>query len=403
MSVGKSKEKQNEIKREDHTPSKSAISWPLTIFASSFMGIFFGLAFYKSHVFEPQIIRGQFLFQRFIMLKVFFGAMGTGALLLAFLSGRTKKFHNARELWRPTASTRGYWTGPALGGFGLGVGMAISGACPGMVLAAWGADTPDCTYTIFGGLLGALVYGMNAELIQRKILDRGPKGPCSKEYADEVVGISYSKLATGLGIVCLLGCVVLEQLVPWKEEVPSRLSEAMNRPSCKLGLSFDPWECPAWPPSLAGCLVGSLQFIAVLAMETLLGSATAFQVCSSCLLLPTKLIEGNAYLKAFATPNPQAWWQLFYVGLAVVAAQQSAKADGEVGASHGVGPLAAFLGGFVLIFASRLGGGCTSGHGLSGCAILLVQSWVAVPAMFAGGIAVAVAWQMGVGGFFQPE
>ena len=36
-----------------------------------------------------------------------------------------------------------------------------------------------------------------------------------------------------------------------------------------------------------------------------------------------------------------------------------------------------------------MAGGCTSGHGLSGMALLSVQSLLGVPAMFAGGIATA--------------
>ena len=63
-------------------------------------------------------------------------------------------------------------------------------------------------------------------------------------------------------------------------------------------------------------------------------------------------------------------------------------------------PLLAFIGGFILIFGSRLGGGCTSGHGLSGCAMLMVQSWIAVPAMFMGGIITAVVLQISSNGSF---
>ena len=36
-----------------------------------------------------------------------------------------------------------------------------------------------------------------------------------------------------------------------------------------------------------------------------------------------------------------------------------------------------------------MAGGCTSGHGLSGMALFSVQSFLGVPAMFAGGIATA--------------
>ena len=48
-----------------------------------------------------------------------------------------------------------------------------------------------------------------------------------------------------------------------------------------------------------------------------------------------------------------------------------------------------FAGGFVMLLGARIAGGCTSGHGVSGMAQLAVGSFVAVAAMFAGGILVA--------------
>ena len=96
---------------------------------------------------------------------------------------------------------------------------------------------------------------------------------------------------------------------------------------------------------------------------------------------------------------------------------------GEVGlpslSAQGVDAVSAFLGGFTMLFGtqthtrararahltkqrtvrrhtphhnagSRLGAGCTSGHGISGTALLLVHAWVAVPMMFGGGIVTAV-------------
>lgn len=379
-------------------------SWPATIVTSLAMGLVFGLSFYKSHVFEPSSIRGQFLFQKFIMLKVFFGAMGTGALLLAGLSYfELPQFASLHSLWRPTATTRGWLTGPVLGGALLGGGMAASGACPGMVLAAWGAGTPGSIYTIVGGLLGGLIFGWKADAIQRLVLDQGPRGPTQKEYAHECLELPYHVLAIGLGVFCLAGCVALENLVPWQSEVPERLAEFMEQPTCTFGSGdFSLWNCPAWPPSIAGVLVGALQLPAALVMETLLGSATAFQVCSSAWLnlLPDVHRSSYPYFNVFATPHPKSWWQIPYVATAVVIAYGASKADGDFGGATGVGFWAAFIGGFVIIFASRLGGGCTSGHGLSGCAALLVQSWIAVPAMFAGGIITAVVWQIASGGSF---
>jgi uncharacterized membrane protein YedE/YeeE len=58
--------------------------------------------------------------------------------------------------------------------------------------------------------------------------------------------------------------------------------------------------------------------------------------------------------------------------------------------STGVSYSAAFLGGAMMLFGARLASGCTSGHGLSGLGLLSVTSFVAVPAMFAGGISLAL-------------
>lgn len=394
-------------KKNEPTPSQGETppSWAVVIVVSSIMGCLFGLAFYKSHVYEPQIIRGQFLFTRFVMLKVFFGAMGVGALIFSAMSHfGVQAFEQVRQLWMSTSTSRGWLSGPALGGAILGIGMAISGACPGMVWTALGAGTPHSAITVAGGLLGALVYGLLAETIQEKILNQGPKGPSTEVYADRALGISTTSLTLFLGIFCLLGCAALETLVPWKSEVPTRFNYAMTDEMCTFGMSFSFWHCPAWPPSIAGILLGALQLPAVIFIGNILGSATVFAVCSSVWMLPlsSEFRARHAHMNMFATPNPKAWWQLSYVLFASIAAYLCAKEVNDMGGASGVGPGPAFIGGFLIIFGSRLGGGCTSGHGLSGCAILMIQSWIAVPAMFAGGILLAVVWQS-FGGFFLPN
>jgi uncharacterized membrane protein YedE/YeeE len=50
----------------------------------------------------------------------------------------------------------------------------------------------------------------------------------------------------------------------------------------------------------------------------------------------------------------------------------------------------AFAGGFVMLLGARIADGCTSGHGISGMAQLALGSFIAVGAMFAGGIATAL-------------
>ena len=50
----------------------------------------------------------------------------------------------------------------------------------------------------------------------------------------------------------------------------------------------------------------------------------------------------------------------------------------------------AFVGGFLMLLGARIADGCTSGHGISGIAQLSIGSFIAVAAMFAGGIGTAM-------------
>ena len=49
-----------------------------------------------------------------------------------------------------------------------------------------------------------------------------------------------------------------------------------------------------------------------------------------------------------------------------------------------------FAGGVLMAFGSRLAGGCTSGHGISGTLQLDAGSWLTAVCMFIGGIATAM-------------
>jgi uncharacterized membrane protein YedE/YeeE len=48
-----------------------------------------------------------------------------------------------------------------------------------------------------------------------------------------------------------------------------------------------------------------------------------------------------------------------------------------------------FVGGVLMALGARLAGGCTSGNGISGTLQLNAGSWLAVIAMFTGGVATA--------------
>jgi hypothetical protein len=52
------------------TATADQTSLPVVLAISALMGFIFGFCFEKSRVFEPMVIRGQFVFERWIMLKM---------------------------------------------------------------------------------------------------------------------------------------------------------------------------------------------------------------------------------------------------------------------------------------------------------------------------------------------
>jgi uncharacterized membrane protein YedE/YeeE len=159
----------------------------------------------------------------------------------------------------------------------------------------------------------------------------------------------------------------------------------------------------AWSPYAAGILIGLLQIPAFLLMKTALGASSSYVTVSSSL---AALVDPSILSIDYAAKHVSGaknWWQVALVAGIALGALLSAKLSGTV--RSGIAPvwgralgtsssatrmMVAFFGGFLLLIGARLADGCTSGHGISGIAQLAIGSFVAVTAMFAGGIATAL-------------
>eukprot|EP00960_Hanusia_phi_P001566 45202-Hanusia_phi.AAC.1 len=125
-----------------------------------------------------------------------------------------------------------------------------------------------------------------------------------------------------------------------------------------------------------------------------LGSSQAYMTLTSQPLglsgyLQQKLVHWNGYRMGLDN-----WWQATYLLSAISGAYLSSSLTNTRGLAQGVPVIQAFVGGFLSIFGSRFASGCTSGHGLSGMALMVTKSVIAVPAMFAGGIFTGVVFQV---------
>lgn len=168
-------------------------------------GLVFGFALEKSRVFEPGVIVGQMQLRNFLMLKIFLSAVVVGLVGLAILNGMFGvKLHLKPLLLRADL----------IGGLILGAGIALSGACPGTLLAQAGAGYRDALFVIAGGIAGAIAYGYYDAPISAFFAEKG-----DKVSFDGLIGLPFWAVALMLAAVLVAGLVVLEKVAPWRAEV----------------------------------------------------------------------------------------------------------------------------------------------------------------------------------------
>ncbi len=164
-----------------------------------------------------------------------------------------------------------------------------------------------------------------------------------------------------------------------------------------------------WSPYLAGAGIGVLSWCTFYFMQKALGTSTSFVGAAGagvCAVSPEHVAENAYYVKEYGAKGggfkPIFDWQMALDFSLILGAFIAAKLGGSFkkelvptvwsqrfGPSVGKRLVAAFFGGFILIFGARMAGGCTSGHGISGSLQLAVSSWTFFVSMFASGILAA--------------
>jgi hypothetical protein len=188
------------------------------------MGVVFGFALEKSRVFEPGMIVGQMQLRNWIMLKIFLGAVATGAVVLAILNG-----FGVTKL-QPKAAL---YAADIVGGLILGSGIALAGACPGTTLAQIGAGYRDAIFTLLGGLAGAVAFSYAQPWLAASLIGTGPK-----LIFTDLAGLPYWQGALALAVAIVGMLVLMERLRPWREDlgadVDGNRAEQMAQPGRRL-------------------------------------------------------------------------------------------------------------------------------------------------------------------------
>jgi hypothetical protein len=258
--------------------------------------------------------------------------------------------------------------------------MAVAGACPGMVLTQVGTAVPDAWATLLGGVIGATAFGLLEPVFRPHL------GGQREAFLDEKLEKPYQIFAIPFAVVLAGVSILLEVLVPYAEDAGQ--TGALN-PDAAAGAG--PLALPIWYPSLCGFGIGMLQLPAGLLLQDSLGGSGGYETFGAQML---RFVPTNEHLAKKREGGLGTHWQMIYMLFAMGGSAVSAALSGSLPSSaKGVGLPAAFVGGAIMLFGSRFGAGCTSGHGISGMPLLYPVSVLAVCTMFGAGIATAFALQ----------
>lgn len=154
---------------------------------------------------------------------------------------------------------------------------------------------------------------------------------------------------------------------------------------------------PFWSPLTAGVVIGLVLLLSFLLSGHGLGASGAVThvVAGAGLVLAPEATQSNSYLRPMVSDgNPIGSWITWEVlGMiigggfaAFMAGRFRVQLDGQRSLGSGRRVTQALLGGILAGFGARVAGGCTSGLGLSGAAVLGISAFVFLGVFFAVGL-----------------
>ncbi|KAJ4996174.1 hypothetical protein K4K48_008936 [Colletotrichum sp. SAR 10_66] len=324
--------------------------------ATVLSGAAFGAALVGAGVYQPSVIIAQLKLENWHMIQAFLAAAASSTLIVVTLD----KLGYVRP--KPRSPSRlglfSEYDGNILGGSILGAGMALSGSCPGTVLAQIAVGTQSGIYVLAGAVSAGIAWtGFLQKAITSNAVKAAPENPKLTVY--ERAGIS--RAASFIGIEAVFAGVIYATM----KYTPA-----------------SPYAVVA--PTIGGLFIGLAQLFSLLTRKSMLGVSTSYDEIGRYFWW---VVQGGG-----EKGKPASYSNiLFSAGLAAGAwALANAYPAFALGAADtAVSPELAAAGGFLIGLGSRLAGGCTSGHGLSGVSIFSTASFVTIMSMFGAGALVA--------------
>lgn len=148
------------------------MSLPVTGIATLPLGVLFGFAFgfllQRARVTDSNVLINLFRLRDFTVVKVMLTAIIVGGIGFVLLHQTGLAAYHIKP-----ANLLGVGVGAAF----FGIGMAVSGYCPGTALAAFGTGSVHALITILGMTLGAILYALSFDWIKANIFSIAALGP----------------------------------------------------------------------------------------------------------------------------------------------------------------------------------------------------------------------------------
>lgn len=300
-----------------------------------FFGFAFGFFMQHARVNRNDVITGMAVMEDWTAAKTMGLAVGVGVLLVNLVV----EFGLASYHVKPVVMG-----GLVYGGLLFGFGMAVLGYCPGTLPISAGQGALDAWVGILGGLLGGLSFTLLQPTIQPLL---GPDlGPISLFSAIGEYNLAFHLFTLAIGAIVIWSVFAVHK---------------------KEGSTDRRWI-------VAGIGLAILNAVLILDATTgrLIGASTTYPYLADVLAGATD----NEYFRKIQVPGH---WELLFLGGALLAGLVFALINKEFefrliysrwekykGDRPARRIFWSLVGGFVLIFAARMAGGCTSGLILSG-------------------------------------
>lgn len=260
--------------------------------------------------------------------------------------------------------------GNVAGGLLQGVGMALSGSCAGTVFAQTGAGLSTGFYTLSGGLLGGALWSSTVRPL------------CRRSSIRHAAAVAKSPVPPPLAIDERLGVSRTTALVAFEALAAAAVGAVALPASARTRGLVN--------PVAGGALIGLAQLVSIATRKTMLGTSTSFEEFGDYMCWLARRAGGGGA----GGSRPPSYKNMAFVAAMALGAFVVSWASPQARAAAvpvAIRPFRSVLGGALIAVGSRIGGGCTSGHGISGISLLSVSSFVTVACMFTGGIGTALA------------